>query len=76
MRTTRPQPSTTFAVVAALTGASVAACFWVAVTVSVGVALVGLVGVAAALWLVALSTMEAREPIPVAVEHRRSRSIR
>jgi len=58
--------------IAVLTVATLAVCVWIALTVNLGTAVIGLLGVIAAVWLFASSTGGPPQPIPVFVRrHRR-----
>lgn len=58
--------------IAVLAVATLALCVWIALTVNLGTAVIGLLGVVAAVWLFASSTGGPPQPIPVFVRrHRR-----
>jgi hypothetical protein len=72
MRAIREQPPVTVWLVVALTVATLAMCVWIALTVNLGAAVIGMLGVAAAVWLFVSSTGGPPQPIPVFVRrHRR-----
>jgi hypothetical protein len=59
-------------VAALLSLATLAMCVWIAMAVNLGTAVIGLLGVAAAVWLFASSNGGPPQPIPVvARRHRR-----